>query len=475
MYLGIDLGTGSVKVMRLDRSGRERTASRAYPVETPAPGHSESDPATWRQALQTALSAVGDLSQISAVGLSGQMHGVVPVTRSTSGKIAAIRSAILWSDGRGAESLSAYEALPRDITQDLANIPAAGMAGPTLLWLLQHEQQTLQRADYSLFPKDYIRADLTGEIATDFSDASGSLLYSFSTRDWHQQLLRQFGLPPSLLPPIRSSTEVAGTVTAAAATFYGLPEGVPVSVGAGDTPAAMYGTGLVNPTIAQVSVGTAAQVSRALDLPHEIPPISSLNLFEGAAPGSRFQVAAMLNGGLALEWVKERLGFSWTDLYARLDGSTTDDPGELLFLPYLSGERTPFMNPHARGAWVGLSRYDTNDSLARAALLGVACTVRLGLETLENGRPPARSVRLVGGSARFKEWRRILAMILDRPLLYSEQSDSSARGAAFTAARAVSSEVPPVPPFSSEDPVSAPWVTAHYDRFLQVYQALNSQ
>lgn len=475
MYLGIDLGTGSIKVMLLDRSGRESTVSKAYPVDAPAPGLSETDPKAWRRGLKEAMSALGDLSNISAVGLSGQMHGVVPVTLSASGEIAAIRPAILWSDGRGAEYLSAYNALPHDVAGDLANVPAAGMAGPTLLWLQHHEPRTLEEADYILFPKDYIRAELTGEIATDYSDASGSLLYSFSARDWHYRILRQFGLPPSLFPPIKPSTERAGTVTAAAAAFYGLPEGVPVAVGAGDTPAAMYGTNLVDPTVAQVSVGTAAQVSRAIDSSQEIPPISSLNMFEGAAPRTRFQVAAMLNGGLALEWVRDRLGFSWGALYSRLQGTTADDPGELFFLPHLSGERTPFMNPTARGAWVGLSRYDDNDTLARAALLGVACTVRLGLETIEEKRQPTESVRLVGGSARFDEWRRILAMVLDRPLMYSEQADSSARGAAFMAARAVGDDIPHVPPFSYADAVRAPWVSSYYDRFLRTYHALNSQ
>jgi xylulokinase len=236
----------------------------------------------------------------------------------------------------------------------------------------------------------------------------------------------------------------------------------------------MYGTNLIDPNVAQVSVGTAAQASRALDPAQGVPPVSSLNLFEGATRSLRFQVAAMLNGGLALEWVRDRLGFSWPDLYSRLAGTTTDDPGEVLFLPYLSGERTPFMNPKARGAWVGLSRYDDNDRMARAALLGVACTVRLGLETLEAGRQPIEEIRLVGGSTRFDEWRRILTMILERPLRYSLQADSSARGAAFMAARMIGDTPPGAPSFFAEAPVHAPWVSEYYDRFLTVYRSLNS-
>ncbi|MFW5695235.1 MAG: xylulokinase [Alkalispirochaeta sp.] len=473
MYLGIDLGTGSVKVMMLNADGGEVTATRPYPVDAPAPGRSETTPTAWTRALQAALADLGSLSSVESIGLSGQMHGVVLVRRTVDGQIHPVRPAILWSDGRGADHLSDYAQLPSDLTNDLANVPAAGMAGPTLRWLRKHEAQTLDEADYALFPKDYIRAELTGEIATDYSDASGSLLYSFAARDWHYPLLQRFDISPSLLPPIRYSTGRAGAVTPAAAARFGLPAGIPVAYGAGDTPAAMYGTNLIHSSVAQISVGTAAQVSRAVDPAEGIPPVSSLNLFEGATRDMRFQVAAMLNGGLALEWVRDRLGFSWSELYSRLVGTTTDDPGGLLFLPHLSGERTPFMNPNARGAWVGLSRYDDNDSMARAALLGVACTVRLGLETLEQDRRPITEIRLVGGSARFSEWRRILTMVLERPIVYSENADSSARGAAFMAARMVGDEPPNPPPFYPEDVLRAPWVGEYYRQFLAVYHALN--
>lgn len=475
MYLGIDLGTGSVKVMLLDHAGEETTASHTYPVDAPAPRRSETAPIEWSRGLHAALSDLGDLSQIEAIGLSGQMHGIVPVQRTANGNITPLRPGILWSDGRSADYLSEYERLPSEMRSDLANVPAAGMAGPTLLWLQHHEPGVVETADHILFPKDYIRAELTGEIATDYSDASGSLLYSFSNRDWHRRLLERFSISPGLLPPIKSSTDRAGTVSSQAAARYGLPAGVPVAIGAGDTPAAMYGTNLVDPGVAQISVGTAAQVSRAVDPARRLPPVSSLNLFEGATGDLRFQVAAMLNGGLALEWVRDRLGFSWSDLYFRLAGTSTDDPGELMFLPHLSGERTPFMNPRARGAWVGLSRSDDNDDMARAALLGVACTVRLGLETLEQGRRPTGEIRLVGGSARFAEWRRILTMILQRPLLYSEQADSSARGAALMAARMIGETPPDAPPFFPEAPVRAPWVNEYYERFLATYHALNAR
>ena len=481
MYLGIDLGTGSVKVMLLDRAGGAVSASHIYPVLAPAPGRAETDPEEWLRALEQALTdlnsrardrGTGSLKDVRAVGFSGQMHGVVPVKRGGDGTTEALHPAILWADGRGAAELERYHACPREMRGRLGNRPASGMAGTTLLWLHRNAPAVLERADAVLFPKDYVRAALTGDWCTDYSDASGSLLYDFRNREWYGELIETLELPATALPEIRDSVAPAGHVTAAAAARFGIPEGTPVAVGAGDTPAAMYGSRLTDEAVAQISVGTAAQAARPV-APGVLPPVSSVNLFEGAESRLRYQVAAMLNGGLALEWVRERLGFDWDGLYARLDGSVTDDPGEILFLPYLTGERTPHLNPDARGAWVGLSLHHDTDDLARAALLGVACTVRLGMETLEHDRAPADTVRLVGGSARYAAWRQMLSLVLERPLEYSEQTDGSARGAAYTAARLLGEELPAGPAFVHQDAPDAPWVHRYYERFLEVYGALH--
>jgi xylulokinase len=347
------------------------------------------------------------------------------------------------------------------------------MAGPTLAWIHRHRPEILRAAEAVLLPKDFVRAALTGVFGTDHSDASGTLLYDFELRDWDRSILEMVGVTPSIMPPIGYAVDRGGTVTAAAARRFGVPEGIPVAIGAGDTPAAMYGTGLTDPEIAQVSVGTAAQISRPVAPGEALTDPTSLSLFEGAEPSLRYRVAAMLNGGLALEWVRSRLGFDWNELYARLGDSPLGDPGELHFLPYLTGERTPHMNPEARGAWIGLSLHHDSDDLARAALLGVACTVRLGIETLEEQLPPARSIRLVGGSARHGAWRRILSAMLARPLRYSEQADSSARGAAWMAAVMVGDTPPPGPSFAEEDMVSAEWADRYYHRFLDLYRRIN--
>jgi xylulokinase len=473
VYLGIDLGTGSVKTMLLDGVGNERSASRTYPVEAPESGRAESDTERWLAAIAAALGELGDLSRVRAIGLSGQMHGIVPVRRGSNGVIEPLHPAILWADGRATAELELYNSLPPGTRRRIANQPAAGMAGPTLAWLHRHRPDILRETEAVLLPKDYIRAALTGNLGTDHSDASGTLLYDFELREWDHSVIDALGLDRSIFPPIAYAVERSGSVTAVAAARFGVPEGVPVAFGAGDTPAAMYGTALTDPGIAQVSVGTAAQISRPVAPGEALTAPSSLSLFEGAEPSLRYRVAAMLNGGLALEWVRGRLGFEWKELYARIGNTPLDDPGELHFLPYLTGERTPHMNPGARGAWLGLSLHHDSDTLARAALLGVACTVRLGIETLEEHLPPAQSIRLVGGSARHAAWRRILSAMLARPLSYSEQADSSARGAAWMAAVMIGDTPPPGPTFEEEDLVSAAWADAYYLRFLDLYHRLN--
>lgn len=486
MYLGIDLGTGSVKVLLLDRSGREITAGREYVVSAPERGRAESDPLKWLTALEQALSDVDrlarsaggaiafGLSGVRAVGFSGQMHGIVPVRKgaddSGAGPV-ALHPAILWADGRGAEVLPEYERLDPEVHRRLGNRPASGMAGTTLLWLFRHRPDIFNTTDAVLFPKDFVRAAFTGSFLTDYSDASGSLLYDFEHHCWYEDLISRLGLPRRQLPEIMHAVDAAGTVTSRAARRFGIPAGIPVAVGAGDTPAAMYGSGLTSTAAAQISVGTAAQVARPVDA-DELPGVSSINLFEGAEKGLRYQVAAMLNGGLALEWVRERLGFSWGELYKRLENRIGDDPGTLTFLPYLAGERTPYLDPDARGAWVGLSLHHGTDDLAMAALLGVACTVRIGLETIERERGRVDVIRLVGGSARFAPWRTLLATVLGRSMEYSPYSDGSARGAAYMAARLLGEPIPRGPVFSHQKGVNGLWVEDYYRRFLDLYQAL---
>jgi len=469
MYLGIDLGTASVKLMRVAADGTREVRSKPYAVRTPREGWAETDPQEWLSAIEAGLREISDLHRVEAIGFSGQMHGIVPDS-SESGSPAELGPAITWADQRGASYLPILERLDSSVRRAIGNPPSAGMAAVSLLWLRDHAAETFRRMRRALLPKDYVRAYLTGTGNTDYSDAGGTLLYDFTRRRWHGELLREIGLPADILPPIVYGTDVVGYVRDDAARRLGLPAGVPVVAGGGDTPAAMVGTGLTDVGTAQISVGTAAQVCRPIAADH-LPEDRRLNVFEGAVRNQRLHIAAMLNGGLALEWVRGILGFDWSSLYERLEARGLSAPCDLVFLPYLAGERTPHMDADARGAWTGLSLRHGADDLALAALLGVAATVRLGLETLASaGTEQITTLRLVGGSARFPFWRRLLGAMLGRDLLVSDVSDSSVLGAARLAAMGIDRSPPPIPAFDNQTTNPIDWIDEYYQRFLDTWR-----
>jgi xylulokinase len=466
MHLGIDLGSGSVKLLLVDSDGGEQETSEAYPIESPNPGFAETDPELWLQAIATGLERLPSLKGVRSIGFSGQMHGVVPVSLQEG---RAIHPAIIWADARAKSYLNRFDSVRKLMREQVLNPPAAGMAGSTLIWLKEEEPEIYRKADLYLFPKDYLRWQLTGELATDFSDASGSLLYDFGRRHWSEEVISGLGLDAEKLPPLKGSLEPAGGVTAEAAKRFGLPEGTVVGVGAADTPAALFGGDLTDPKEIQVSVGTACQVARPLK---SLPPYSdALNLFEAATEGLHYHIAAMLNGGLALEWMRRILGYQWRELYSEVEERHLLPPEDLHFLPYLSGERTPYMNPEARGAWVGLSLYHERVHLALSAMAGVACSVRLGLETL--GTEGVERLRLVGGSARYDYWARLLASVLKWPLHRSDMTNGSARGAARIGARAIGEELRFEEEFSRIDPLSLPWIDDYFARFKELYADLH--
>ncbi len=468
MYLGIDLGTASVKLMLVDADGGERVAVRSYPIESPVPGFAETDPEAWLEAIRLAVRELPPLDSLRAVGLSGQMHGIVPLGRDS---LEPLRHAILWADRRGAPYLDRFAHLPGRTADRLVNAPAAGLAATTLLWLKDERPDDYRRIGTVLFPKDWVRAVLTGTVMTDFSDASGSLLYDFQRREWYADLLSELGLELGLLPEIRQAVDRAGHITPEGARRTGLPVGVPVAVGAGDAPAGMYGSGIESPSEVQLSVGTAAQISRPIPSNRLPEREASLNVFEGVLASQRHRVAAMLNAGLALEWVRGLFHADWEELYAALDARAAAGAPDLTFLPYLTGERTPYMNPDARGAWVGLSLHHAPEDLLLAALTGVACSIRLGLDTL--GTTGVQRVVAVGGSLRYPFWRKLLATVIGRPLTISKQKDMSARGAVRLAASMMHETMV----CAREDPVTqhpepAPWVDTYYQSFTELYRRL---
>ncbi len=436
MLLGLDLGTSSVKALLMEENGRAAgEGSAPYPVMAPRPGWAESSPEDWWTAvLEATAAAVGRRgAEVTALGLSGQMHGVVLADEQGL----PLRPAILWADARSGGELAAYRGLDGDLRRRLANPPAVGMAGPSLLWLRDNEPEEYASARWALQPKDWLRMRLTGDVAAEPSDASATLLYDLVADDWSYAAAEELDLRAGLLAPLMPSAGIAGTLQAEAAGDLGLREGLPVAAGAADTAAAMLGTGLLRPGPVQLTVGTGGQVVTPKGSP-DPDPSGRTHLYRGGIPGLWYSMAAIQNAGLALEWVRKVLGVSWEEVYEDAF-DVPPDAGGVAFLPYLSGERTPRFDPGARGAWTGLGLDHARGHLLRAALEGVAFALREGLEALEDLGISAPELRLAGGGAggsAGEPWRQLLADVLDRPLwLLPDEISSvaSARGAALLA------------------------------------------
>lgn len=428
--LGLDLGTSSVKAVVTDLRGRSLgEATRTYDVLVPAPGRAEAEPQTWwARTVEAATEAIGAATATGAaapgaVGLSGQMHGVVLADAAGT----PLRPAILWADARADAELSAYAALPEPVRARLANPAIAGLAGPILRWVAAHEPDLLPQARWALQPKDWVRWRLTGEVHAEPSDASATLLYDVPGDRWDVEAATLLGLDPRLLAPLLPwSGSPAGSLTPAAALELGLAAGTPVAAGAGDTAAAMFGSGIGRDGMVQMTLGTGGQLVRALDA--AVPAAGGgTTLFRTAARHGWYAMAATLNAGLALDWVRRTLDLSWEGLYAAADHPVASDSP--FFLPHLSGERTPWLDPHLRGAWTGLGLDSDRSAMAAAALEGVAFAMREALDALVPDDQGA--VRLAGGGTRVPAWRRLLADVLDRPLDAVEAPGASGRGAAL--------------------------------------------
>lgn len=430
LLLGLDLGTGSAKALLLTEGGQVvGQGSASYAVESPHPGWAETPPEAWWRGMGEAVrQAVGGHGgQVAALGLSGQMHGVVVCGEDGAG----LRPAILWADTRSAPLLSRYRALGPAARHALANPYVAGMAGPTLLWLHDHEPAVYRQARWALQPKDWLRHQLTGRIATEPSDASATLLYDLPADAWARDIVAALGLRPELLPPIIPSAALAGHLTAGAATHLGLPSGLPIAAGAADTAAAALGTGLLEPGPTQLTVGTGGQLISVL-VSSQSDAATRTHLYRAAMPERWYAMAAIQNAGLALEWARRVLGVDWETAYAEAF-AVSAGAGGLTFLPYLTGERTPHLAPDLRGAWIGLDLHHARPHLLRAAFEGVAFALREGLEALEARGIQAPDLRLAGGGTIEPRWRQMLADILARPLLAVPEPAASSRGAALLA------------------------------------------
>ncbi len=426
--LGIDLGTSSVKVIVLDSQGRNLSMSKSdYEVMAPLPGWAESNPIEWWHATASAVKAAmaqAPQARITSVGLSGQMHGVVPTDKEGR----PTRAALLWPDTRAEVELERYQALPASMLERLANPLVPGMAGPLLCWLAHHEASSYQAARWALQPKDWLRLCLTDSVAADPSDASATLLFDLLADRWADDVIVALDLKRDLFPPIYPSGTPAGTLSARAAEALGLSPGLPVATGAADTAAAVLGTGLLAPGPIQLTLGTGAQLVQLCPEPRADPTLRT-HLYRAADGANWYRMAAVQNAGLALDWVRRILGASWDDVYESADAVAPGAEG-LTFLPYLTRERAHHRNPHSSGAFLGMRIDHQREHLLHAALEGVAFGIRVAFEALP-GASEVTALRLAGGGSVHPSWRQMLADILGRELVTVETSDASARGAAL--------------------------------------------
>lgn len=425
MYLGLDIGTGSAKALLLDDTGATVCeASAAYSPFSPRAGWSEIDPELWWRALCDCLSRFPAQARaaVKGIGLSGQMHGVV--LSDADGN--ALRPAVLWLDTRARAQLSRY---PADSLQRLGNAPSPGMAGPILTWLSEHEPLSMQAARWALQPKDWLRLKLTGHANAEDSDATGTLLADRHGA-WDRKLLAQLGLPERLFAPAAPSAGQVGVLTAQAAAALGLPVGIPVAGGGGDTPVAAFGSGLIQDGAAQLTTGSGAQI---VVIQKSMPAASPvLNCYRTVGPEELprwYLMAAMQNAGVALEWARHTLGLDWQEAYAKEFSATVND--NVFFLPYLSGERTPWMDSRVRGAWIGMGPDSDAGDLMRSAFFGVAFAIRAGLDALLDHGVSITGLRLAGGGSVYRPWQQLLMDVLQQPLSAVACPNASARGAAI--------------------------------------------
>jgi xylulokinase len=425
--LGIDLGTGSTKAALLDAAGAQlNVASAPVPLSGPRPGWVESNPEDWWLSVKAAVHEVlaGTRVRVGAVGLSGQMHGVVLAREDGT----PLRSAILSLDSRAQNNLDAYRALPCRLLSVLGNPLVPGMAGPLLHWLAANEPTVLKDADWALQPKDWVRLRLVGQAGSEPSDASGTLLYDLSENTWATPVVEALGLPPRLLAPLGASGAVAGPLKGPAARELGLPAGIPVAFGSADTAAALVGTGLFDIGPVQLTVGSAAQVVTLRRSPQPAPTLQ-YHVFASAVPRQWYALAAVQVAGVALSWALKAFRATWEEAYESL-GSAPDGANGALFIPHLAGARSPSMNASARAGFASLELVHDRADLLRAVFEGVAFSIAGAAATLPEFAD-ASAVHLAGGGSLHGAWRQLLCDVLGKKLLVVENPNASARGAAL--------------------------------------------
>jgi xylulokinase len=431
-YIGIDLGTSSLKTVLVDEGQRVlATVARDLTVARPSPLWSEQDPAHWIDAALAALRALRDLDpeafrRCAAIGLSGQMHGAVLLDEHDR----PLRPCMLWNDGRAAAECAELEVAEPEARRITGNIAMPGFTAPKLLWVRRHEPEIFRQTRKVMLPKAYLRLALTGEAIEEMSDASGTLWLDVGRRDWSDRMLHATGLDRSLMPTLVEGSQPAGRMRAELSRELGFDAPPLFAGGAGDNAAGAVGLGAVWPGASFLSLGTSGVLWRTTD-GFEPRTGSAVHAFCHALPGRWHQMSVHLSAAASLSWWASVSGLGEAQLLNEI-GLRAEAPSPVLFTPYLSGERTPHNDPRMRGGFLRLGHEADRRAMTQAVLEGVAFAFRDGKNALESGASPIGEAMVIGGGSRSDLWLSILADVLGMPLRRYRRAEA---GAAFGAAR----------------------------------------
>lgn len=440
MFLGIDIGTSAVKAVLVDPVGAiADQASAPLEVMRPAPLHSEQRPADWWAATNLAVSSLmaEARAKTQAIGLSGQMHGATLLDAADK----PLRNAVLWNDGRSGQECAELEAAVPESREITGNLAMPGFTAPKLLWVARHEPDLFSRIATVLLPKDYVRLRLTGEKASDMSDSAGTLWLDVARRAWSDAMLAGCGLSDAQMPELYEGNEITGTLRSELAEAWGMAC-VPVAAGAGDNAAGAAGVGVINRGEALLSLGTSGVLFLADDA-YRPNPKDAVHTFCHCLPGLWHHMSVLLSAASCIDWAARATGADDAGALLAEVEAGAPDPAELMFLPYLSGERTPHNDPDAKGVVFGLTHESGRAELGQAVLEGVAFAFADGLDALAHTGAPIDAISVIGGGARSGYWGKILSAVLNRPLIYREGAEAGpAYGAARLARLTVTGEEP---------------------------------
>lgn len=445
IVLGIDVGTSGTKIVAIGENGKIiASTTKTYELISPKPGWAQQNPQDWKKAVFEGVKEITSklpAGEVRSIGLTGQMHGSVFLDEN--GEV--LYPAILWCDQRTAKQcIEITEKVGEKRLIEMVSNPAlTGFTAPKILWLREEEPEVYKKVKHVLLPKDYIRYELTGEFASDVADASGTLLFDVKNRKWNEELLSILEIPIEWLPKTYEGPEVTGKIKPKVAEELGLPKETLVVAGGGDQAAGGVGCGVVKPGIVSASLGTSGVVFAFSDTVHTDPE-GRVHTFCHSVPGTWHVMGVMLSAGGSLQWFRNKLCSEEVSLsqktgidpYVYITASAEKVPpgsAGLIFLPYLTGERTPHKDPYARGTFIGISLMHGKAEMARAILEGVAFGMRDSVEIMKGMGIPITQMRISGGGARSPLWRQIMADVCNIPIVTINIDEGPAFGAGLLA------------------------------------------